>query len=354
MSHDCSDPITQTTFADISSPSYMGRATRDGEINSEAVAGFAEDKTYRNHVGTSATVDSAPGFRVSARLRVEDGYTEAWAAPFGGYAEASIKVTLTVSRDRDVVASDQLVLDSRNTPGFHTSRVLHRAIHELDCSGELGPDGDTLHARVIVENKATAGAIAGATARIALHVQSISFERCGARLFDAPSGMVPLVRWYSRGRTDNFTTSRPEWVGWHGAVRSPDYTFSRFEGFVYDPNAPQPPDTLPLISWWSPERRENFLTSDPRWDESRPERQDVYRRSRREGYILKNRPSDRASTPLLSWWNPDREDNYATAHPAWLEHYDEDALDIAPDGAIRNGPTVDGYRLFRREGFLLV
>jgi hypothetical protein len=91
---------------------------------------------------------------------------------------------------------------------------------------------------------------------------------------------VPLFSWWSDDRGDNFATSDPRWrmdprlivrerSGEHIAngPRTPDgiHTLYRLEGYLFDPKRPQPSGTVPLFSWWSDTRGDNFATSDPRW-----------------------------------------------------------------------------------------
>src|SRR5262249_29305655 len=80
--------------------------------------------------------------------------------------------------------------------------------------------------------------------------------------------VVSLYTWYSPSRGDYFTTSDPNWIpnwvatGYANHVpdaRSPDYTSIREEGRVFSPNSPQPPDTVPLYSWYSPSKHDNFI-----------------------------------------------------------------------------------------------
>jgi hypothetical protein len=80
-----------------------------------------------------------------------------------------------------------------------------------------------------------------------------------------PSGTVPLYRWWSPSRSDHFTTSSAAWAGQPGDRRPPDYEFVGLEGYLYSPDAPPPPGTVSLYSWWSPSRGDNFATSNPDW-----------------------------------------------------------------------------------------
>lgn len=79
-----------------------------------------------------------------------------------------------------------------------------------------------------------------------------------------PSGTTLLCSWYSASRREYFTTSDPRWVGNDCEASFPElgYEFVRLEGYIYDHRVP---GSYPLCSWYSPERRDNFATSDPRW-----------------------------------------------------------------------------------------
>lgn len=92
-----------------------------------------------------------------------------------------------------------------------------------------------------------------------------------------PPGTVPLWSWFNPVRNDNFTTSDPRWgvaltrLRWSGEqfaapqITRDGYTLYRLEGYIYSPLLPQPPDTLPLYSWFHPGRNDNFHTTDPAW-----------------------------------------------------------------------------------------
>jgi hypothetical protein len=124
-----------------------------------------------------------------------------------------------------------------------------------------------------------------------------------------PSGTIPLFSWWNGDREDNFISSSSSWsmplrrISWNGETVSngpikDGYRLYRLEGFIYDPKRPQPPNTKPLFSWWNPDRRDNFATTQTAW-----------------------------GMPLNEIeWNG--------------EH-------------IANGPFRDGYRLYRLEGFVV-
>ncbi|MGR3277260.1 hypothetical protein ACSYAD_19340 [Acaryochloris marina NIES-2412] len=93
-----------------------------------------------------------------------------------------------------------------------------------------------------------------------------------------PAGTVPLYSWWNPSRTDNFATTDPRWsmnpslIRWRdgghhlaNGRRQSNYSMYRLEGYLYDPKRPQPVGTMPVYSWWNPQTKDNFLTTDPRW-----------------------------------------------------------------------------------------
>lgn len=91
-----------------------------------------------------------------------------------------------------------------------------------------------------------------------------------------PAGTVPVFSWWSADRKDNFATTKPSWsmpvdrIRWRGehianGPKRGSYTLYRLEGFIYDPSRPQPPGTIPVYSWWSGNRTDNFMTTQMSW-----------------------------------------------------------------------------------------
>jgi hypothetical protein len=72
-----------------------------------------------------------------------------------------------------------------------------------------------------------------------------------------------LYKWWDSERLDYYTTTHPSWVGGPGEWRSPHYRFAGMEGRVFDPDSSQPPETDPLFSWWDPDRQDNHATTHP-------------------------------------------------------------------------------------------
>lgn len=150
---------------------------------------------------------------------------------------------------------------------------------------------------------------------------------------------VLLTSWHSRERHDYYTTSLPAWhARSQDDSRDPDYTVVGSQGLVFDPGSPAPANTVALYAWWSPGRGDNFLTSDPKW---KPRGSGVgppdYSFVRIEGYVYDpQRGPPPQTVPLMSWWNPDVEDNAAMI--AW-----GDSL----------GAKHNGYTSYRIEGYVM-
>ena len=156
-------------------------------------------------------------------------------------------------------------------------------------------------------------------------------------VYPTPPTTVPLYSWWNPGPADNFATTDPNWSGNIGDTQS-GYTLYRIEGYIFDPNQPQPAGTVPVYSWWNPDRGDNFATTDPNWSGNIGDTQSGYTLYRIEGYIFDpNQPQPAGTVPVYSWWNPDRGDNFATTDPNW-------------SGDI--GDTQSGYTLYRIEGYL--
>ena len=161
---------------------------------------------------------------------------------------------------------------------------------------------------------------------------------------------IPLYSWYSAELGDNFATSDPEWAGQVGSSRvmgdRANYHFVRVEGYVFDPNGPQPAGTIPLYSWWSPDRGDAFLTTDPQWAGNPGDRKVSgveYRFDRLEGFVYAaDGPRPRGTTPLYSWYSDARGDNFATTDARWAGR---------PGETKAHGPG-SGYRFVRIEGYL--
>lgn len=146
-----------------------------------------------------------------------------------------------------------------------------------------------------------------------------------------------LHNWWSPSRGDNFATSDPRWTDLFFATRMPDYTLFRTEGWVFRNNAP---GTIPLYSWWSPSRGDNFITSDPAWAGRRGDtRAPDYDFVRIEGHIHDPNLAQPPNTIMLqSFWSPSRADNFATIDSRWIGREGDKR---SPD-----------YTLYRTEGYV--
>ncbi len=153
---------------------------------------------------------------------------------------------------------------------------------------------------------------------------------------------VTLHTWYSVERGDHFTTTLPAWSGEIGARKASGYQLVRVEGSLLSPDYPQPADTLPVYSFYSDVRKDNFLSSNPVWTGS--ENRDGYRRVRLEGYIYDKPKAN--TVPLNSLWSDRRKDNYNTTDPRL-------ALEFRAGGNRTETVRDGGYRVFRVEGYML-
>lgn len=147
-------------------------------------------------------------------------------------------------------------------------------------------------------------------------------------------GLVALHAWWDHATGDNYTTSDPAWQGLPGETRG-SYGYDRVIGWIFSPDQPQPANTTALYTWYSAERGDRFLTSQPSWaPEQAGAEREGYVFERLEGY-LPTLPEASANVPLESWWNDGVADNYASTRPEW-----------------RAGAPHDGYRHYRTEGYV--
>ena len=83
---------------------------------------------------------------------------------------------------------------------------------------------------------------------------------------------VPLHRWYSPSRGDNF--AQVGWEGGPGKTQSPGYRWSALMGY-----ADQLPsrDTIPLYHWYNADRGDTPTTTHPSWSGAAGGTRDGYR-----------------------------------------------------------------------------
>lgn len=188
-----------------------------------------------------------------------------------------------------------------------------------------------------------------------------------------PATLLSLCSWWNPQRGDNFATTDPRWrvksgdVQWRGAhivngKQQSGYTMYRLEGLLFDPKEPRQPNTVPLYSWWNPQRQDNFATTDPRWSMdpksvrwngehlANGRSQSGYKMYRLEGYLYDpKKPQPRGTIPIYSWWNPERGDNFLTSDPAWGMN----PKSVQWNGEhLANGRSQSGYKMFRLEGYI--
>lgn len=138
---------------------------------------------------------------------------------------------------------------------------------------------------------------------------------------DFPSGhrVSELRSWWSPSREDNWAMTDPRHTSPLRDPIAPDYRHYRLEGYILDPDSDAPPETVPLHSWWSPSRGDNWATTDPR--HTSPIRERIspdYRRYRLEGHLFSPREPQPANTvPVHSWWSASRGDNFITTDPRY-------------------------------------
>lgn len=136
----------------------------------------------------------------------------------------------------------------------------------------------------------------------------------------AARGLLELNGFYDKFRGDYFTTANTGYAG----VREidPNYLWSRLEGYTF-PQAKAPAGTVPLYSWWSRLRRDNLCTSKPQYTDPHV---DVIAPGYRAFdlapwepvYIYSpDLPQPSGTLPLHRWWSPGRQDNATLSHPSW-------------------------------------
>lgn len=108
-----------------------------------------------------------------------------------------------------------------------------------------------------------------------------------------PKGTVPLFALWNPDRKDNFATTKKYWImPVEDAILRPEgfiankpplkegYTLFQLLGYIYDPDLPQPPCTLPLRSYWNPTALDNQATTG-----ENPPSQHGYHEYRLEGFV---------------------------------------------------------------------
>lgn len=137
--------------------------------------------------------------------------------------------------------------------------------------------------------------------------------------FPAGHQVVELHSWWSGGREDNWATTDPRHTRPLRDPISPDYSRSRLEGYLIDPDQLRPEGTVPLHSWWSPGRGDNWATTDPRHTHPlRPRISPDYTHYRRDGWLFSpTQPQPPNTVPVHSWYSRSRGDNFITSDPRY-------------------------------------
>ncbi len=139
------------------------------------------------------------------------------------------------------------------------------------------------------------------------------------------SGTVPLNLYWSRDRSDNFSTATNAGIN---DARASGYRFAKTEGYIFSARRP---GTVPLDLFWSDERRDNFSTAT---EQGRSAAEDAgYHRVRTEGFVFSRQ--ERGTVPLRLYWSEPRSDNFISA------------TDIG-----RRSAQAAGYRYVRVEGYI--
>jgi len=126
---------------------------------------------------------------------------------------------------------------------------------------------------------------------------------------------VSLHQWYSEDRGDSRLTSDPNWAGRTGVIKE-GY---RWVGIVGDAVTPhlqshqRMPDTIPLHTWYNPSTRDHVTSTEYQWRPSSPAstRPNGYRYVRLEGYIYHGAMA--GTVPLYKYWSHSRADQHTTS-----------------------------------------
>ncbi len=104
-----------------------------------------------------------------------------------------------------------------------------------------------------------------------------------------PRDTIPLYKWYSPSRSDSWATTLHADVGARRGDLSPGYRHVSLLGYIYPPNhRPIRDNMVPLYRWYSNGRKDNFTTTlHSSVAERRGRLEPGYRFTRLEGYILR-------------------------------------------------------------------
>jgi astacin len=154
-----------------------------------------------------------------------------------------------------------------------------------------------------------------------------------AQITAPPKGSYakPLEHYWNSDRKDNFTTSSK--AGKSNAVNG-RYRFVRVDGYVLTQPKSTEGQTAPLYLYYSKDRTDNFTTASPQG--IRAAEVGGYRRAGIEGYVLKTvyAPYKHLYKPLWLYYHPGRKDNWVTAS--------EQGMRVAEAGGYRK-VRIEGY-----------
>ncbi|HVK25871.1 MAG TPA: hypothetical protein VM677_31320 [Actinokineospora sp.] len=151
---------------------------------------------------------------------------------------------------------------------------------------------------------------------------------------------LPLVTFFNATTGDYFTTAQEVWTcGYYNispCADRPGWVIVGRQGDVFNPANPQPAGTVKLFHWWSPDRSDNFLTTDPAWSGDIGDRRvsgSEYTLLRIEGFVNPP-PTSAGPLTLRSFWSATNLDNAAVVR-------------------FPNSTTPPGYGFYRIEANLL-
>lgn len=137
---------------------------------------------------------------------------------------------------------------------------------------------------------------------------------------DRPDGTVPLTAWWNPARADNHATTNPDWQGCRFTKQDQGYGYVRIEGYIFSPHLPQPEGTVRLNTWFSPRRGDFTTMTQPNWVayQGGPVRiSPDYQSPHLEGYVFDPAlPKPPGTIALYRWWSPQRGDNWTTTQHA--------------------------------------
>lgn len=146
-----------------------------------------------------------------------------------------------------------------------------------------------------------------------------------------PAGLVPLFQYHNAALNDRCAATGDDIFG-----AGSGYVPVRWEGSIFPPDAPQPPDTVPVCLWHHAGRQDWFTSSAPDWRGTViGEVRSGYTLRRILGYAY-NKPL-MGTAPLAEWWNATLTDNFINTDPSWVG---------------KSGAVKDGYDFVRTDAWI--